>query len=413
MITRDTIIEVIKLQRESLDKAEIGTPREEQKELIILDSFALIITGVRRCGKSTLLHQLIKKQKKAYYLNLEDPRLEGFELSDFNKIEAIMEEMYGKGGVYFFDEIQSIPQWERYIRYLVDKKEKVVLTGSNVALLSKELGTRLTGRHLDYELFPFSFKEFLNLKKVEPSLESFKEYLFQGGFPEFLKKNTPTILHDLLSDIIMKDIAIRFNIKNTEILRKIAVFLITNVGKEFSYNSIKKMLDIKSVQSVIDYISFFEDAYLLFSIPRFSYSFKQQQVNPKKAYSIDNGFSNNNSASFSKDNGKMLENLVFLALRRKHKGIFYFQEKKECDFVIKEKEKIIQAIQVCYDLTEQNKDREINGLLESMKEFKLKEGLILTYEQDDEFKIEDKTVKVIPVWKWLTREENRKKSGKL
>ncbi len=403
MLTKETIREVIALQRDSLDKAEIGTPREEQKELTILDSFTLIITGVRRCGKSTLLHQLIKKQKKAYYLNLEDPRLGGFDLSDFNKIEAIMEEMYGKGGTYFFDEIQNIPQWEKYIRYLVDKKEKVVLTGSNAALLSKELGTRLTGRHLNFELFPFSFKEFLNLKKLESSLESFKEYLFQGGFPEFLKKDNPTILHDLLSDIIMKDIAVRFNIKNTETLRKIAVFLISNVGKEFSYSSIKKMFDIKSVQSVIDYICFFENAYLMFSMPRFRYSFKQQQVNPKKAYSIDNGFSNINSASFSKDNGKMLENLVFLALRRKYKDIFYFQGKKECDFVIKEKEKISQAIQVCYALDEENKDREINGMLEALKEFKLKDGLILTYKQDDKFKIEDKTVRVIPVWKWLLK----------
>jgi predicted AAA+ superfamily ATPase len=401
MITKETIMEVINLQRESLEKAEIGTPREEQKELTILDSFALIITGVRRCGKSTLLHQLIKKQKKAYYLNLEDPRLEGFSLSDFNKIEAIMEEIYGKSGTYFFDEIQNIPQWEKYIRYLVDKKEEVVLTGSNAALLSKELGTRLTGRHLNFELFPFSFKEFLNLKKAEPSLEAFKEYLFQGGFPEFLKKNTPTILHDLLSDIIMKDIAIRFNIKNTEILRKIAIYLISNVGKEFSYNSIKKMFEIKSVQSVIDYISFFENAYLMFSIPRFSYSFKQQQINPKKAYSIDNGFSSNNSASFSKDAGKMLENLVFITLRHKNKDIFYFQDKKECDFVIKEKEKIIQAIQVCYNLNEETQEREIKGLLEALKEFKLREGLILTYNQEDRFVIEDKIIKAIPVWKWL------------
>jgi hypothetical protein len=401
MIDKETIKQVIALQRESLNKAEIGTPREEQKELDILDSFAIVITGVRRCGKSTLLHQLIKKQKKSYYLNLEDPRLGGFDLSDFNKIEEIMEEMYGRGGIYFFDEIQNIPQWERYIRYLVDKKEKVVLTGSNASLLSKELGTKLTGRHLNYELFPFSFKEFLSLKKVEPSLDSFKDYLFQGGFPEFLKKNTSTILHDLLSDIIMKDIAIRFNIKNTEILRKIAVFLISNVGTEFSYNSIKKMFDIKSVQSVIDYICFFENAYLIFNVPRFSYSFKQQQINPKKVYSIDNGFSSNNSASFSKDAGKMLENLVFLALRKKHKNIFYFREKRECDFVIKEKEKITKAIQVCYDLNEETKDREINGMLEALKEFNLNQGLILTYKQNDEFKIEDKTIKVLPVWKWL------------
>jgi predicted AAA+ superfamily ATPase len=404
MISKDILKEVIALQREALNQSEIGTPREEQEELEILDSFAVIITGVRRCGKSTLAHQLIKKQRKAYYLNLEDPRLEGFELNDFNKIEAIMEEMYGKGGVYFFDEIQNINQWEKYVRYLVDKKEKVVITGSNATLLSNELGTRLTGRNLIYELFPFSFKEFLNLKKLKPSLESFKEYLFEGGFPEFLKENKPAILHRLLSDIVIKDIAAKFNIKNTEILRRIAVFLISNVGKEFSYNSIKKMFDIKSVQSVIDYICFFENAYLIFNLPRFSYSFKQQQMNPKKAYSIDNGFSNNNSASFSKDNGKMLENLVFLALRRKYKDIFYFQENKECDFIIKEKEKITKAIQVCFDLNEETKNREIYGLLGALKEFKLNEGLILTYNQDDEFKIEDKIVKVISVWRWLLEE---------
>jgi predicted AAA+ superfamily ATPase len=404
MISKESITEVIKLQRESLNNAEIGTLREQKKEIVVLDSFALIITGVRRCGKSTLLHQLIKTQKKAYYLNLEDPRLGGFQLSDLNKVELIMEELYGKGGTYFFDEIQNVPQWERFIRYLVDKKEKVVLTGSNASLLSKELGTRLTGRYTRYELFPFSFKEFLKLKNAEPSLDTFKEYLFQGGFPEFIKKNNPTILHELLSDIVMKDIAVRFNIKNTEILRKIAVFLITNAGKEFSYNSIKKMLDIKSVQSVIDYVCFFEEAYLIFTIPRFSYSFKQQQVNPKKVYSIDNGFSNSNSASFSKDNGKMLENLVFLNLRKKHKDIFYFQEKNECDFVIKDREKIVEAVQVCFDLNEETQDREIKGLLEAMKEFKFNRGLILTYKQEDEFKIEGKTIKVLPVWKWLLEE---------
>ncbi|MBS3075052.1 ATP-binding protein [Candidatus Pacearchaeota archaeon] len=403
MITKETLKEVILLQREALNKLETGTPREEENEVTILDSFALIITGVRRCGKSTFLNQLIKKQKKAYYLNLEDPRLEGFDLTDFNKIEVIMKELYGEGGIYFFDEIQNIPKWEKFVRYIIDKKEKVVITGSNASLLSREMGTKLTGRYIQIEMFPFSFKEYLSMKKSNDSLNSFKEYLYKGGFPEFLKKENPTILNRLLSDIVMKDIAVRFNIKNTNILNKIAVFLISNVGKEFSYNSIKKMFDIKSVQSVIDYVSFFEDAYLIFSVPRFSYSFKQQQVNPKKAYSIDNGFSNINSASFSKDNGKMLENLAFLALRRKYKDIFYFQEKKECDFVIKEKEKITQAIQICFDFNEETKDREINGLLEALKEFKLKHGLILTYNQEDEFKIEDKIIKVIPVWKWLLK----------
>lgn len=401
MITKETIKNVIISQRKFLDSSGQGILREKNKEIKIEDSFALIITGVRRCGKSTLMNQLLKKQKQGYYLNLEDPRLGGFDLSDFNKVENVMKEIYGEGGVYFFDEIQNVPEWERFIRYLVDRKEKVVLTGSNASILSRELGTKLTGRHLSIELFPFSFSEFLSLKKQKPSINSFEEYLIKGGFPEYVKKENPEVLHELLTDIVMKDIAARFGIKNTAILNKIVIYLISNVGKEFSYNSIKKMFEIKSVKSVIDYIAFFENAYLVFTLPRFSYSYKQQQVNPKKVYSIDNGFSSNNSASFSKDYGKMLENLVFLTLRRIYKDIFYFQEKGECDFVIKEKDKVVKAVQVCFDLNEDNKDREINGLLEALEKFNLKEGVILTYKQDDEFKIKDKKIEVLPVWRWL------------
>jgi hypothetical protein len=404
MISKEILKNVIVSQRSFLDSSEQGTLREKGKEIEIEDSFALIITGVRRCGKSTLLNQLLKRQKKGYYLNLEDPRLGGFDISDFNKVEVIMKEVYGDGGVYFFDEIQIIPGWERFIRYLVDKKEKIVLTGSNASILSRELGTKLTGRHLSVELFPFSFKEFLSMKKREPSIHIFEEYFIKGGFPEYLKKENPNVLHELLSDVVMKDIAARFGIKNTVILNKIVIYLISNVGKEFSYNSIKKMFEIKSVKSVIDYISFFENAYLVFTLPRFSYSYKQQQVNPKKVYSIDNGFSFNNSASFSKDHGKMLENLVFLTLRRDYKDIFYFQEKNECDFVIKEKDKITHVFQVCFDLNEENKDREINGLIEALEKFDLKEGIILTYKQEDEFKVKDKKIKVLPVWKWLLKE---------
>ena len=400
MISKESLKEVIISQRDFLDRSEQGTARE--KEITIRESFALIITGIRRCGKSTFLNQILKKQKKGYYINLEDPRLEGFELSDFNKVEDIMKEIYGSGGIYFFDEIQNIDKWEKFIRYLIDKKEKILITGSNAALLSRELGTKLTGRHLQVEMFPFSFNEFLNMKKSKPSIRLFDKYFWKGGFPEYIKREDPLIHQGLLSDVVMKDIAVRFGIKNTTILNKIIIFLISNVGKEFSYNSIKNVFEIKSVQSVIDYVSYFENAYLVFTVPRFSYSYKQQQVNPKKVYSIDNGFSNNNSISFSKDKGKMLENLVFLGLRQKFKHIFYFQEKKECDFVIKERDRIIDAIQVCFDLNEENKTREIHGLIDALKKFDLKKGFILTYNQNEDYFIENKNILIRPVWKWLT-----------
>ncbi len=395
MISKDILKEIIISQREFLNNLDLGILRENNIE--ISDSFAVLITGVRRCGKSTFLNQISRKQKNWYYLNLEDPRLDGFELTDFNKVEVIITELYGENGIYFFDEIQNIDKWEKFIRYLVDKKEKIIITGSNASLLSRELGTKLTGRHLQSELFPFSFKEFLSFKNENPSVKFIEEYLVKGGFPEYLKNNNPAILNELLSDVIMKDIAVRFGIKNTSILIKIAIFLISNVGKEFSYNSIKNMFKIKSVQSVIDYIFYLENAYLIFTIPRFSYSYKQQQINPKKVYSIDNGFSNVNSVSFSDDKGKMLENIVFLNLRRKHKEIFYFREKNECDFIIKDKGKAIQAIQVCLEINEENQEREINGIKEAMSKLKINNGIMITLNQEDRLN----NIKIIPVWKWL------------
>lgn len=399
MISKETMKEIIISQQALLTKLGQGTPRE--KDVRIEDSFALIITGVRRCGKSTFLNQLWHKHKNSYYLNLEDPRLEGFELTDFTTVEAIMHELYGRSGIYFLDEIQNVPKWEKFVRYLVDKKERIVVTGSNASLLSRELGTKLTGRHLQIEMFPFSFQEFLDLKKGKASITSFDKYMEIGGFPEFVKKENAEILHELLSDVVVKDIAVRFGIKNVSMLNKLAIYLISHVGKEFSYNAIKEMFKIKAIQSVIDYISYCEDAYLIFVVPRFSFSYKKQQINPKKVYSIDNGFSSNNSASFSKDKGKMLENVVFLALRRKYKYIFYYKEESECDFIVKQREKITTAIQACYNLNEENKDREINGMLAAMKAFGLKEGLILTYDQDDELRDKDRKIVVRPVWKWL------------
>ncbi len=401
MLDKEKLKKVIQLQREWILNIDRGINRRELGDIKLLESFALVISGIRRCGKSTLLSQILSRQKKFYYLNLEDPRLEGFELNDFDKADEIFREVYGEGGTYFFDEIQNVNKWELFIRFLADKKSKIAITGSNASLLSRELGTRLTGRHLNCELFPFSYTEFLDYLKLKPSADTYADYLYEGGFPEFLREKDQTLLHELFRDVLMRDVVNKFGIRNTSILKKLAAYLISNVGKEFSYNSLKRMFEVKSVQTIVDYISYLEDAYLIFTVPKFSYSFKKQQISPKKIYSIDNGLSYANSVSFSKDKGKMLENNVFLSLRRKYSQIFYFQKNKECDFIIKEKEKITQAIQVCYEFNDENKKREMDGLLEAMKELKLKEGLILTYNQADEFEIEKKKIILKPVWKWL------------
>jgi predicted AAA+ superfamily ATPase len=284
---------------------------------------------------------------------------------------------------------------------LVDLKKHVIITGSNASLLSNELGTKLTGRHLNHELFPFSFNEFLKINKERPSINSFEKYLSEGGFAEYLKLKRPDILQELLRDILARDIITRYKLRNQKILKDLAVYLLTNIGRQFSYNSLKKNFKLGSVNTAIAFVSYFEDTYMLYAIPRFNYSMKKMLVSPKKIYAVDNGFVTRNSASFFDDNGRLLENLVFINLRKKNKEIFYFQEENECDFLIREGIKIVKSIQVCYELNEDSRDREIKGLVDAMDMFKLKEGLILTYNQEDKFVIKGKTIKTIPVWKWL------------
>ena len=401
MILKDTLKQVVQSQKADLSSLELGVERESLKEMDLNLPHALVISGVRRCGKSTLLRQLIKKTPRFCYFNFEDTRIEGFSTTDFPKLDEALQEDYGKCDYYFFDEIQNVPKWEIFVRSMLNKKKRFVITGSNASLLSKELGTRLTGRHVRHELFPFSFKEMLLFTKQKPNINSFDEYLKKGGFPDYLKFNRSEILMELLNDILARDIMVRHKLRESKTVREMVVYLLSNVGKEFSYTSLKNMFGLGSTSTAVSFVSYFEDSYLLFSIPRFDYSLKKQLVNPKKVYSVDNGLSSVNSVSFSSDRGRMLENLVFLQLRRKDKEIFYFKGRKECDFLVRQGNKIRGAFQVCYDLNEDNKDREIGGLVEAMNEFKLTEGYLLTYNQEDEFKIDEKKVIVKPVWEWL------------
>lgn len=401
MILKETLRQVVKAQRADLEAYDYGIVREELDKIDIKAPHAVIITGIRRCGKSTLLHQLLKKFPNFYYLNFEDTRIANFEPSDFEKLDEIFNEEYGKSEFYLFDEIQNISGWEIFVRSRLDKRKRFVITGSNASLLSKELGTRLTGRHINTELFPFSFAEMLLMTKEKPSEQSFKRYMTEGGFPEYIKYKKSEILRELLNDIIQRDIAARYKIRETKALQGMALYLISNLGKEFSYTSLKKIFDLGSTTTASSFVSYFEDSYLLFAIPKFDYSLKKQMLNEKKIYSVDNGLSDANSASFSSDRGRMLENAVFGQLRRSYKDIFYFKGKGECDFLVKERNRIKMAIQVTYELTEDNKKRELDGLLEAMDTFDLNGGLVITYNQEDRFIIDKKDIIVMPAWKWM------------
>lgn len=304
----------------------------------------------------------------------------------------------------FFDEIQLVKKWEIFIHQLLREGYTVFITGSNASLLSKELGTHLTGRHLSMELFPFSYSEFLLYKQVKPDENTLSDYLKGGGLPEFVKTAQPIILSNLIEDIVIRDIAVRYAIREVNALKQLLVYLISNVGKPVSANKLSGMFGIKSTTTLLEYFAYFRDSYLVEFLPQFSYSLKAQVRNPKKAYTIDTGFIHVVSASFTKDSGRKFENLIYLYLRRKYKELFFFKEKGECDFIVFAKGKLERIIQVCYEINDENFEREYNGLLEAMRFFDKKQGTIITMNQKDHFEKDGLIVELVRAFEYLTQD---------
>jgi predicted AAA+ superfamily ATPase len=377
----------------------------------------IVITGVRRSGKSTLLHiiknQLKLKEKEFLYINFNDERLVDFTIEDFQKIlDFLNEQSYKENCPLFLDEIQETNGWEKWIDR-IKEKHSVFITGSNSKLLSKEISTILTGRSISVGLYPFSFREFLDAKKIKREnwkldlkvqsqlRKEFLEFLSSGGIPKVIIDDDKRLLKENYENILYRDIIKRFNKNLEKPIKEISVYLLSNVSNELSIRSLSKTIEIKNLSTVKSILNAFENAFLFFFINKFDFSVKKQIQNPRKVYCVDSGFATEIGFKFSENKGRILENSVFVELKRKGDEIYYFSEKKECDFIIREKTKITQAIQVCYDLNENNKEREIKGLVEAMNKFKLNEGLILTYNQEEEFRIDGKKIKVIPVWKWL------------
>lgn len=402
MIRQDEIALVIDSQRETFLKQDSGFTRDALTYIPVAESFATIITGIRRCGKSTLLLQLLRRDyQDAVYLNFDDIRLSGFETGDFTRLHREIEKREIK--VLFFDEIQIVESWEKYINQLLREGYKVFITGSNASMLSVELGTHLTGRHLSMELFPFSYSEFIRFKELENGENAVLGYLKTGGIPEYLKTGISVVLNTLVDDILMRDIAVRHSVRDINSLRQLTAFLITNIGNLVSANKLVGMFDIKSPATFLEYFSFLKDAYLLDFVPMFSHSLKVQARNPKKVYVMDMGLYTENSVSTSDNIGRRLENLIFLHLRRKYKHIFYYKDKGECDFIAMEKSAVKEAIQVCLTVNDENFDREYNGLLGAMQNLGLKEGCIVTLNQSDQFEIDDMTIKMVPAYEFFDR----------
>ena len=403
MIKQSELETVIIAQQARLMNTDSGLERDLLKELPEnLGSHALIISGIRRCGKSTLLSQLIKqKPDGALFINFDTPKLYNFEIADFELLDQIIKNK--NCTKLYFDEIQVIKGWELYVRQKLDEGYIVTVTGSNASLLSRELGTKLTGRHIPKELFPFSYQEYIHFKNSKPSDNTLREYLSHGGFPEYVKLSNPEILTALFDDILFRDIAVRYGIRDVKSLKQLLLFLVSNVGNLVTATKLTQALGIKSSATVLDYFSYFEMTYLLALMPKFSYSYRAQLVNPRKVYIIDSGLINAVSVSSTENQGKKLENMIYWYFRRQKKELYYFNETGfECDFVVTQNNKVEELIQVCFDLNHENRDREERGLFEAMDYFDKNNGIIITMNQQDEIRYKGKRVAIVPAYKYLT-----------
>lgn len=404
-------------------KDEIHTPQDYFKRTIetkIMDLSknreVILMMGIRRCGKSVLLQKVRQLNLESdYYFNFEDERLINFRIDDFQLLQQVLVELYGVQKNYYFDEIQNISGWELFIRRLYNNQNKIYITGSNASLFNEKLGTSLTGRYIPVQIYPFSFYEFLNNKDsslVNQTIWStiqigkiknyFNQYYQLGGFPEYVKYEQIDYLQSLFEGILYRDIIARHKISHVKSIKELIHFLASNCSKEFTYNSLRKFLGVGSVSTISDYCHYLEDSYLCSFVNRYSESVKIQMQSPKKVYFVDHVLAKTIGFRFSEDAGRVLENIVYIELKRRDFEVYYYRENKECDFLVRKNAQIISAIQVCVNLSEpKTKQREIEGLLEVMTRYSLKEGLILTTHDEEVIHFEDKKINILPLWKWL------------
>ncbi|KAF0237586.1 MAG: hypothetical protein FD181_1824 [Prolixibacteraceae bacterium] len=382
----------------------------------------VVITGIRRCGKSTLLQQIRSEQsEKDYFINFDDERLIQFRVEDFQILYETFIELFGVQKTFYFDEIQNIAGWERFVRRLHDYGNKVFITGSNANMLSRELGTHLTGRYVSHELYPFSFREFLEYKGKVPlpseiySTEGkseikalFSQYFSVGGFPVFLENQNDNYIKSLYENILYRDVMVRNNLTNEKEIMELVYYLASNVSRLSSFNSLAKTIGVKNASTVSNYLQFIQNTYLIFQINKFDFSLKKQIQNTKKTYFIDQALITRLGFLFSEEKGRLLENIVFVELKRRGHEVYYFSAKNECDFLIRRGNQITTAIQVCFSFdTQETKTREINGIREAMKTYSLSEGLILTNDTEEEITSDSQTIRVVPVWKWALQNNEK------
>ena len=423
-VTRETLSAVLREQYTAFQAKDIGIEREILLDLeeVIKSPLVTVISGLRRVGKSTLLAQIAKKylSESFYFVNFEDERLLNFQTQDFDLLHETLISLYGERRTFLFDEIQNIPEWERFVRRLHDQGYKFIVTGSNASLLSQELGTRLTGRSTRVELFPFSFREFLSFRNVhlvettQPlttlergrMLKLMDEYLAKGGIPDSLKYPELPIHKTLYDDVLYRDIAARYQLENVKSLKELAFYLVSNPASLISFNKLKELLKLGSVNTVKSYVDYLENSWLFFILNKYAYSVKEQQIAAKKIYAIDTGLIGSVAFTFSENKGKAMENAAFLQLRRTAGDFYYYKTSSghEVDFFLPATKTFIQVARQLH--SEDTRQREIRALLEAATEQKDTKLLILTENERDTISVDRLTIDLLPLYEWLFGERS-------
>lgn len=374
------------------------------------------VIGVRRCGKSFLSHQLLAGVKYGY-VNFDDERFVGAKTADLNNFFEVIKEIEPETTHLLLDEIQNINGWELFVNRLKRSGYNIVVTGSNSRLLSRELAAHLTGRHFTVELYPFSFSEFLAFKGVSAAGNDFfktetralirktlEEYLAVGGFPEAIRlESAGEYLRNLFDKIITRDIVERHGVKYVRDLKEMSLLAVSYFGAKASYHRIRKIFEVKSVHTIKNYMDYLEQSYMVFQLPPFSFKHTEMARAARKLYCIDTGMINAIVPRVTVDRGRLLENAVYLQLKRMGKEVyFYSQADFEIDFIVRSGLRVAQLIQVCFSMADaETRKRELKSLAKASVRFDCRDMQIITWDEEGEEVFDSKKIRIIPLWKWL------------
>jgi predicted AAA+ superfamily ATPase len=392
----------------------------------------LSIIGARRAGKTFLCYQMIKELRRSnpaeniIYINFEDERLYPFKGDELSIMLDVCREIFSvnmdKKLFLFVDEIQNVQGWSKWARRITDQNQniKLVITGSSSRLLSKEIATELRGRTLSWQVFPFSFSEYLRMRgkdisgknilysKERPVIKRyFNEYISTGGFPAVLQSENPRdLLREYYNVMFYRDLVERYSIENIRLLEDYLTLLIDQTACSFSISATAKKLTefghSFSKNTLTNYTKYAQEAFLVFEAKKYSFKVREQMRAPKKLYVVDHGLVQAVRFSFQDNYGRMMENMAYIELKRKGKEVYYYKGKHECEFIVVESGRVAEVMQITKSISDVRvREREISGIREAMKYFKLRKGLVLTEDENEEIRAEEGKILIEPLWYWL------------